>query len=304
MLRSLGSENFFAGLDKRKLSLNKDTYPALSMRETGEGGAKRSKKKRSNLYLVMDCVASHPPKRLRADYGTTGGSATGGAIIVATSADVSKDKSAPHPSIFGSSSSSEKTDRTLSLLTGRSGSGFDAGRSYIVRKDGLDAVRSIISGGEEDNGDSCGVEKYFVRWQIDKEIEDLRSCQLLIEAKEERSAAEEQTPCSRFLGLDGQRELIRVRSLPARTITFLLEQECAVLLLPLKSQNPQSLGILVHELEISSADLREKLETRLAEIDADFTRCCMRFQESFHPPPQRRCGAKMVTNSWDEASCG
>ncbi|GJZ41785.1 hypothetical protein Tco_0588671 [Tanacetum coccineum] len=25
------------------------------------------------------------------------------------------------------------------------------------------------------------------------------------------------------------------------------------------------------------------LETRLAEIDADFTRCCMRFQESFHP---------------------
>ncbi|GJU88118.1 hypothetical protein Tco_1300541 [Tanacetum coccineum] len=71
----------------------------------------------------------------------------------------------------------------------------------------------------------------------------------------------------------------------------------------LKSQN-QSLVNQVHELEISSADLREKLEmyegslkqleefqdnlmgplrTRLAEIDADFTRCCMRFQESFHP---------------------
>ncbi|GJU67615.1 hypothetical protein Tco_1253874 [Tanacetum coccineum] len=25
------------------------------------------------------------------------------------------------------------------------------------------------------------------------------------------------------------------------------------------------------------------LRTRLAEIDADFTRCCMRFQENFHP---------------------
>ncbi|GJY75205.1 hypothetical protein Tco_0480321 [Tanacetum coccineum] len=71
----------------------------------------------------------------------------------------------------------------------------------------------------------------------------------------------------------------------------------------LKSQN-QSLVNQVHELEISSTDLREKLEmyeeslkqleefqdnlmgplrTRLAEIDADFTRCCMRFQESFHP---------------------
>ncbi|GKA34763.1 cytochrome P450 734A1-like protein [Tanacetum coccineum] len=71
----------------------------------------------------------------------------------------------------------------------------------------------------------------------------------------------------------------------------------------LKSQN-QSLVNQVHELETSSTDLREKLEmyegslkrleefqdnlmrpleTRLAEIDADFTRCCMRFQESFHP---------------------
>ncbi|GKA02277.1 hypothetical protein Tco_0674942 [Tanacetum coccineum] len=59
----------------------------------------------------------------------------------------------------------------------------------------------------------------------------------------------------------------------------------------------------VHELETSFKDLREKLEmykgslkqleefqdnlmrpleTRLAEIDADFTWCCMRFQESFH----------------------
>ncbi|GJT22408.1 gypsy type transposase [Tanacetum coccineum] len=49
------------------------------------------------------------------------------ATTVAIPADVSKDKSAPHPSVFGSSSSSEKTDRTLSLFTGRSGSGFDAG---------------------------------------------------------------------------------------------------------------------------------------------------------------------------------
>ncbi|GKF29092.1 hypothetical protein Tco_0095434, partial [Tanacetum coccineum] len=71
----------------------------------------------------------------------------------------------------------------------------------------------------------------------------------------------------------------------------------------LRSQN-QSLVNQVHELETSSVRLREQLdlyeenmkrleefqdnlmrplETRLAEIDADFTRCCMRFQESFHP---------------------
>ncbi|GJW04836.1 hypothetical protein Tco_1563692 [Tanacetum coccineum] len=71
----------------------------------------------------------------------------------------------------------------------------------------------------------------------------------------------------------------------------------------LRSQN-QGLVSQVHELETSSVCLREQLdlyeenmkrleefqdnlmrplETRLAEIDADFTRCCMRFQESFHP---------------------
>ncbi|GKC43882.1 hypothetical protein Tco_1061604, partial [Tanacetum coccineum] len=71
----------------------------------------------------------------------------------------------------------------------------------------------------------------------------------------------------------------------------------------LRSQN-QGLVSQVHELETSSVRLREQLdlyeenmkrleefqddlmrplETRLAEIDDDFTRCCIRFQESFHP---------------------
>ncbi|GJX00497.1 hypothetical protein Tco_0184410 [Tanacetum coccineum] len=48
------------------------------------------------------------------------------APVVAILADVGKDKSVSHQSVFGSSSSSEKTDRTLSLFTGRSGSGFVA----------------------------------------------------------------------------------------------------------------------------------------------------------------------------------
>ncbi|GJY05982.1 hypothetical protein Tco_0371922 [Tanacetum coccineum] len=71
----------------------------------------------------------------------------------------------------------------------------------------------------------------------------------------------------------------------------------------LRSQN-QSLVNQVNELETSSTDIRGKLEmyegsmkqleefqdnlmkpleARLAEIDADFTRCCMHFQENFHP---------------------
>ncbi|GJV28042.1 hypothetical protein Tco_1384490 [Tanacetum coccineum] len=64
------------------------------------------------------------------------------ATTVAIPADVSKDKSAPHPSVFGSSSSSEKTDRTLSLFTGRSGSGFAAGsiRAEEVVGAGLEEI--------------------------------------------------------------------------------------------------------------------------------------------------------------------
>ncbi|GKD19243.1 hypothetical protein Tco_1208401 [Tanacetum coccineum] len=194
-------------------------------------------------------VTSHPPKRLRADYGTTGGSATGGKSLsvlsrllqdsrlsieqgvpalptlpfitssvtaspleeggdrtdsvtgpslrtigpsarfvvlsdsshhsdaksadpkvdslarsvapvmaetttVAIPADVSKDKSAPHPSVFGSSSSSEKTDRTLSLFTGRSGSGFDAAS---IR------VEEAVSSGSE--------EIYVPGWTVTKGFE-------------------------------------------------------------------------------------------------------------------------------------
>ncbi|GJU13936.1 hypothetical protein Tco_1136332 [Tanacetum coccineum] len=36
-------------------------------------------------------------------------------------------------------------------------------------------------------------------------------------------------------------------------------------------------------LEEYQDELMEPLRTRLAEIDTDFTRCCMRFQENFHP---------------------
>ncbi|GJS78954.1 hypothetical protein Tco_0728835, partial [Tanacetum coccineum] len=185
-------------------------------------GPKRTKKKRVTRGSERTPAASHPPKRLRADYGTAGGSATGGkspsvlnrllqdsrlmveqgvpalptlpfitssvtaspleeggdhtdsvtgpslrtvgpsarfvvlsdsshhsatnsagpegdsfvrstapvmteatavttiATTVAIPADVGKDKSVPHPFVFGSSSSSENTDRTLSLFTERS----------------------------------------------------------------------------------------------------------------------------------------------------------------------------------------
>ncbi|GJZ94505.1 hypothetical protein Tco_0666708, partial [Tanacetum coccineum] len=164
---------------------------------------KRSKKKRVTRKSERMSAASHPPKRLRADYGTTGGSATGGpsarfvvlfdsshhsgakyadpevdslarsaalvmtkATIVATPTDFRKDKSAPHPSVFGSSSSSEKTDRTLSLFTGRSGSGFDAGS--------IRAEEAMGTGLEE---------TYVPEWMVTRgfELNDGRLCANMID---------------------------------------------------------------------------------------------------------------------------
>ncbi|GJY60516.1 hypothetical protein Tco_0461173 [Tanacetum coccineum] len=451
---------------------------------------KRSKKKRVIYDSEGLPVASHPPKRLRADYGTAGGSVTGGkslsalnrllqdsrltveqgvpalptlpfitssvtaspleeggdrtdsvtgpslrtigpsarfvvlsdsshhsgansadpevdslvrsaapvmteAITVATvattvaiPADISKDKSAPHPSVFGSSSSSEKTDRTLSLFTGRSGSGFDAGSIRAEETVGAGSEEiyvpewTVTKGFEMNDGRLCANmidhftppaffktvrgmehEQLFTEFNVstarnlslssevrmraeynilekrkwrtlaeekntlleakDKEIEDLKS--QLLRAREE--SAEVTQLRAQVSGLEATENSLRGEVASAKDRNTLLEQECDSLKLKvtglesaivdkdhklselgassssLKSQN-QSLVDQVHELEVSSTDLREKLEmyegllkrleeyqdklmeplrTRLAEIDTDFTRCCMRFQENFHP---------------------
>ncbi|GJR83290.1 hypothetical protein Tco_0154075 [Tanacetum coccineum] len=310
------------------------------------------------------------------------------ATTVAIPADVSKDKSAPHPSVFGSSSSSEKTDRTLSLFTGRSGSGFDAGSIRAEEAVGAGSEEiyvpewTVTKGFEMNDGRLCANmidhftppaffktvrgmehEQLFTEFNVsaarnlslssevrmraeynilekrkwrtlaeekntlleakDKEIEDLKS--QLLRAREE--SAEVTQLRAQVSGLEATENSLRGEVASAKDRNTLLEQECDSLKLKvtglesaivekdhklselgassssLKSQN-QSLVDQVHELEVSSTDLREKLEmyeellkrleeyqdnlmeplrTRLAEIDADFTRCCMRFQESFHP---------------------
>ncbi|GKE30319.1 hypothetical protein Tco_1445703, partial [Tanacetum coccineum] len=88
------------------------------------------------------------------------------ATTVAIPSDVSKDKSVPHPSVFCSSSSSEKTDHTLSLFTGRSGSGFDAGS--------IRAEEAIGAGSEE---------IYAPKWTVTKgfELNDGRLCANMID---------------------------------------------------------------------------------------------------------------------------
>ncbi|GJZ04260.1 gypsy type transposase [Tanacetum coccineum] len=393
--------------------------------ETEITGPKRTNKKRVTRGSERTSAASHPPKRLRADYGTTGGSATralptlpfftssvtaspleeGGdhtdsvtgpsfrtvgpsarfvvlsdsshhsgaksadpevdslvrsavpvmteattvttiATTIAIHADVGKDKSVPHPSVFGSSSSSEKTDRTLSLFKGRSGSGFAAGsiRAEEVTNVGLKEIYvpewTVTKGFELNDGRFCAnMIDHFTPPAFFKTVRGMEHEQLftefnvsaarnlslssevrmraeynILEKRKWRSLAEEKDS---LLGakdkeieelksqlLKGNEESAEVTSL--ESIIAEKDRELSDLgasSSSLRSQN-QSLLNQVHELETSSTDLREKLEmyegsmkrleefqddlmrpleTRLAEIDADFTRCCMRFQESFHP---------------------
>ncbi|GKE55714.1 hypothetical protein Tco_1494899, partial [Tanacetum coccineum] len=213
-------------------SVEREFVGDASVGDGGDQGPKRTKKKRVIRGSEKTPAASHPPKRLRADYGTTGGSATGAspleeggyhtdsvtgpslrtvgpsarfvvlsdsshhsgaksvdpevdslvrsaipvmteatvvttiATTVAIPADVGKDKSAPHPFVFGSSSSSEKTDRTLSLFTGRSCSGFVAGS---IR------AEEAIGAGLEEN--------YVPEWTVTKgfELNDGHSCANMID---------------------------------------------------------------------------------------------------------------------------
>ncbi|GKG45473.1 hypothetical protein Tco_0495551, partial [Tanacetum coccineum] len=54
------------------------SVPITDNVETEIPGPKRTNKKRVTHGSERTPAASHPPKRLRADYGTAGGSATGG----------------------------------------------------------------------------------------------------------------------------------------------------------------------------------------------------------------------------------
>ncbi|GJY09025.1 hypothetical protein Tco_0377210 [Tanacetum coccineum] len=204
------------------------------------------------------------------------------ATTVAIPADVSKDKSAPHPSIFGSSSSSEKTDRTLSLFTGRSGSGFEMNDGHLcanmidhftppaffktVRgmeheqlftEFNVSAARNLSLSSEvrmraeynileKRKWRTLAEEKNTLLEAKDKEIEDLKS--QLLRAREESAEQESDTLKLKVTGLESAivEKDHKLSELGASSSS-------------LKSQN-QSLVDQVHELEVSSADLREKLE--------------------------------------------
>ncbi|GJY40949.1 hypothetical protein Tco_0428219, partial [Tanacetum coccineum] len=291
-------------------------------------------------------------------------SVSAAATTTVTPADVGKDKNVPTPSVFAGSSSSEKTDRTLSLFTGRSGSDFVVGdiRAEGAADTGLQEIYvpgwSVTRGFELNDGRSCADmidhftpptffkavrgmehEQLFAEFNVsaarnlslssevrmraeynilekrkwkslaeernnllqvkDKEIERLGS-QLLRAKDESEEVARLRARVSSLEAIESSLWGELVSIVPEKDVAFCLGKSSS----SLRVLRNQSLVNQVHELEVSSAGLREKLETyegsmkqleefqdklmeplkaRLAEIDANFIRCCMHFQETFHP---------------------
>ncbi|GKA20121.1 hypothetical protein Tco_0700110 [Tanacetum coccineum] len=343
------------------------SVPVAASAEATVPKPQRSKKKRVIYDSEGLPVAPHPPKRLRTDYGTAGGSVTGGkslsalnrllqdsrltveqgvpalptlpfitSSVTASPLEEGGDRtdSVTGPSVLNLRSTAPDYDEGLLLLLPRwlflltfgkdkenRGSGFDAGEHPCGEEMYVTSGTYHIL--EKRKWRTLVEEKNTLLEAKDKEIEDLKS--QLLRAREE--SAEVTQLRAQVSGLEATENSLRGEVASAKDRNTLLEQECDSLKLKvtglesaivdkdhklselgessssLKSQN-QSLVDQVHELEVSSTDLREKLEmyedllkrleeyqdklmeplrTRLAEIDTDFTRCCMRFQENFHP---------------------
>ncbi|GJR19937.1 hypothetical protein Tco_0968464 [Tanacetum coccineum] len=275
------------------------------------------------------------------------------ATTTATPVDVGKDKDVPTPSIFAGSSSSDKTDRTLSLFTGRSGSDFVAGSIRAGRDANVDLQDiyipewSVTKGFELNDGRSCAnmIDHFtppaFFKTVRGMEHEQLfaefnvsaaRNLSLSSEAKDESmEVAQLRTRVSSLEAIEGS---LQGEIASAKEHNGLLEQERSALKLKVtglesiiaeKDRELSDLGISlffgcsnqsimnqVHELETSSAGLHEKLETyegsmkqleefqdnlmkplkaRLAEIDADFTRCYFTLLQEL--------SAKKDASTWD-----
>ncbi|GJR88426.1 hypothetical protein Tco_0212437 [Tanacetum coccineum] len=182
------------------------------------------------------------------------------ATTVAIPADIGQEKSVPALSVFGGDSSSEKTDRTLSLFTGRSGSDFIAGS---IRVEGV--------------ADTGLEEVYVPEWTVTKgfELKDGRSCANMIDHF---------TPPFFFKtvrGMEHKQLFSEFNVSTARNLSLSSEKDN---LLGAKDKEIEELKSQLLKVKDESAEdsLMKPLETRLAELDADFTKCCVRFQESFH----------------------
>ncbi|GJS07501.1 hypothetical protein Tco_0364297 [Tanacetum coccineum] len=244
--------------------------------ETGSSRAKRPKKKRVAHESGDTPAATHPPKRLRADYGNTSGSVIGGKspgvlnrLLRASQLTVEQGVAAlpTLPFITSSVTASplEEGGGHTDSATASALRTVGPSERFVVLSDS-----SHYSSAKSADAESGPVTRGF-------ELNDGRSCANMIDHF---------TPPAFFKTVRG------------------MEHEQLFAEFNVSAARNLSLSSKVRELETSSAGLRKKLETyegsmkqleefqdnlmkpleaRLAEIDADFTRCCMHFQDSFHP---------------------
>ncbi|GKF83214.1 hypothetical protein Tco_0244870, partial [Tanacetum coccineum] len=129
---------------------------------------------------------------------------------VAIPANVSKDKSAPHPSVFGSSSSSVPAQRKSMFLNGH----FTP-PAFFKTVRGIEHEQLFTEF-------NVSAARQFEFELLDKEIEDLKS--QLLKAKEE--SAEVTQLRAQVSGLEATENLLRGEVASAKDHNVLLEQEC------------------------------------------------------------------------------
>ncbi|GJV87866.1 hypothetical protein Tco_1531804 [Tanacetum coccineum] len=81
--------------------------------------------------------------------------------------------------------------------------------------------------------------------------------------------------------LEQEHDVLRLQVASLESTVAEKDHELSDLEISSSSLRSQNQG-LVSQLEEFQDNLMRPLETRLAEIDVDFTRCCMRFKESLH----------------------
>ncbi|GJY81709.1 hypothetical protein Tco_0494460 [Tanacetum coccineum] len=246
-----------------------------------------SKEKEVTIIVIYDSeglpVASHPPKRLRADYGTTGGSCYGGSVFSfptlpfmtsSVTASPLKEGGDRTDSVCAPVMTEATTVATVSTtvaiptdVSKDKSSGFDA---WSIR------AEEVVGAGSE--------EIYVPEWTVTRgfELNDGHLCANMIDHF---------TSPAFFKTVRGMEHAAGLESTIAEKDHELFDLGTSSS--SLKSQN-QSLVNQVHELEISSADLREKLEMLVSRSMTDFHPGVVWLSSEFQSAPsQRRCGAKM-----------
>ncbi|GJT93259.1 hypothetical protein Tco_1082104 [Tanacetum coccineum] len=306
--------------------------PIITVAKHRTVGPKHSKKKRVIYDSEGLHVASHPPKRLRADYGTTGGSVTGASPLERGAKDSTDSVTGPPfanyrvPSTmvrvlydFFSSLRSLIADLEVDSIVWSAASGFmtrgfSVATTVAISTNVRNKIRVALHHRSGFDAGSIRAEEVVGAGSEEIYIPELT----VTRGFELNDGPASNLSLSLEVRMRAEYNILEKRKWRS------LAEEKNILLEP-KDKEIEDLNLVnqVRELEISSTDLREKLEmyegilkqlegfskiilgtlrTGWPEIDADFHPVLYAAfsREVFHPTlSQRRCGRE-GTNSWDK----